>query len=323
MRLTGLVFVVALSLFHAPLAAEAQDKTPRIGYLSNGTPTSAVPQVEAFRRGLRELGWIEGQRIVIEYRWAEGNLNRVPALLAELVQLRVDVIVLAGSTAVQAAAKMPSTIPVVFVSLADPVTLGVVPSLARPGGKLTGVASEFEELITKQLQLLKEALPNVSRVALLHHPDISSAILTAAETAARRLGLTVSTLRVSEVAEYESAFTTARAERVGAIHVLPSPYFNAHRLRLIELAARHRLPAFYEFSNYVQDGGLMSYGPSIDDMFRRMASYVDRILKGAKPGDLPIERPTKFDLVINLKTAKAIGLTIPQSILLRADQVID
>jgi putative ABC transport system substrate-binding protein len=321
MRLIGLA--LALAVFLGPIATEAQDKTPRIGYLSNGTPTSAVPQVEAFRRGLRELGWIEGQSIVIEYRWAEGNLNRIPALLAELVQLKVDVIVLAGSTAVQAAAKMPSTIPVVFVSLADPVTLGVVPSLARPGGKMTGLASEFEELITKQLQLLKEALPNVSRVALLHHPDISSAILTAAETAARRLGLTVSTLRVSEVTEYESAFKTARAERAGAIHVLPSPYFNAHRLRLIELAARHRLPAFYEFSNYVQEGGLMSYGPSIDDMFRRMASYVDRILKGAKPGDLPIERPTKFELVINLKTAKALGLTIPQSVLGRADQAIE
>jgi putative tryptophan/tyrosine transport system substrate-binding protein len=311
------------SILAAPLAVDAQDKTPRIGYLSNGTPTSAVPQVEAFRRGLRELGWIERQSIVIEYRWAEGNLNRVPALLAELVQLKVDVIVLAGSTAVQAAAKMPSTIPVVFVSLADPVTLGVVPSLARPGGEMTGLASEFEELITKQLQLLTEALPNVSRIALLHHPDISSAILTAAETAARRLGLTVSTLSVSEVAEYESAFKRARAERAGAIHVLPSPYFNAHRLRLIELAAWHRLPAFYEFSNYVQEGGLISYGPSIDDMFRRMASYVDRILKGAKPGDLPIERPTKFELVINLKTAKALGLTIPPSVLARADQVIE
>jgi putative ABC transport system substrate-binding protein len=188
---------------------------------------------------------------------------------------------------------------------------------------MTGLASEFEELITKQLQLLKEALPNVSRVALLNHPDISSPILTAAETAARRLGLTVSTFRVSGVTEFESAFKAARAERAGAIHVLPSPYFNANRLQLIELAARHRLPAFYEFSNYVQDGGLMSYGPSIDDMFRRMAGYVDRILKGAKPGDLPIERPTKFELVINLKTAKALGLTIPQTLLLRADQVIE
>ena len=323
MRRIGLAVVLAVSLALAPLSAEAQDKTPRIGFLSNGTPTSAVLQVESFLRGLRELGWIEGQTIAIEYRWAEGNPNRVPALLADLVQLKVDVIVLAGTTAVRAAAKMTSTVPVVFVSLADPVALGVVPSLARPGGNMTGLASEFEELITKQLQLLKEALPKVSRVALLYHPDISSPILTGAATAARRLGLAVSTLTVSGVTEFESAFKTARAERAGAIHVLPSPYFNAHRLRLIALAARYRLPAFYEFSNYVQDGGFMSYGPSIDDMFRRMASYVDRILKGAKPSDLPIERPTKFELVINLKTAKALGLTIPPSVLGRADQVIE
>jgi putative ABC transport system substrate-binding protein len=323
MRVIGLALVLALSLTSLPLVGEAQPTgTPRIGYLSNGKSTAVNVQVEAFRRGLRELGWIEGQTLTIDYRWAEGNPARLPALFGELVRAKVNVIVLAGTTAIRAAKEAKSAIPIVFVSLADPVTLGVVPSLARPGGDMTGVASEFEELATKQLQLLKEAIPNVSRVALLHRPELAPAVLTAAEASARKLGLTVRTLKVAEVAEFENAFKTARSERVGAIQVLPSPYFNAERVRLAELAARYRLPAVYEFRNYVEDGGLMSYGPSIDEMFHRTASYVDRILKGAKPGDLPIERPTKFELVINLRTAKALRLTIPQSVLLRADQVI-
>jgi ABC-type uncharacterized transport system substrate-binding protein len=327
MRLLGLavllLLLLVLSLTSVPLVGEAQPTgTPRIGYLGSGKSTAVSAQAEAFRRGLRELGWIEGQTVTIEYRWAEENAERLPALIGELVQAKVNVIVLAGTAAIRTAKETTSAIPIVFVSLADPVTLGFVPSLARPGGNMTGVASEFEELATKQLQLLKEAIPNVSRVALLYRPEIAPAVLTAAEASARKLGLTVRTLKVAEVAEFENAFKTARSERAGAIQVLPSPYFNAQRARLAELAARYRLPAVYEFRNYVQDGGLMSYGPSIDEMFHRMASYVDRILKGAKPGDLPIERPTKFELVINLKTAKALGLTIPQTLLLRADQVI-
>jgi putative ABC transport system substrate-binding protein len=315
---------VAVSLLSAPLAAEAQPtRTPRIGFLSNGNSTPVSPQLNAFRRGLRELGWIEGQTVTIEYRWAEGNSDRLPALVAELVQGKVDVIVLSGRPAIRAAREATSTIPIVFVILSDPVTLGFVPSLARPGGNMTGLASEFEALITKQLQLLKEAVPKVSRVALLHHPEIAPAVTSAAEAAAQRLGLTARTLKVAEVAEFENAFKMARSERAGAIHVLPSPFFNAHRARLIELAARYRLPAVYEFRNYVEDGGLMSYGPSINEMYRGMASYVDRILKGAKPGDLPIERPTTFELVINLKTAKTLKLTIPQALLLRADELIE
>ena len=305
-----------------PLAAEAQpSRTPRIGFLSNGNPTN--PQQEAFRRGLRELGWIEGQTVTIEYRWADGDLSRFPVLVAELVQLKVDVIVLSGPPAVRAAQRATYTIPIVFVLLSDPAVGGYVASLARPGGNMTGLASQYEELITKQLQLLQEALPKVSRVAILHQRESSTAILSAAETAARSLALTARTLKVSEVNEFEGVFKTARSERVGAIHVLPSPIFNAHRKHLIELAARYRLPAVYEFREYVEDGGLMSYGPSIVEMFRGMASYVDRILKGAKPGDLPIERPTTFELAINLKTAKALGLTIPPALLLRADQVIE
>ena len=310
MRLVGLAVVLTLSLTLAPLTAGAQPtRTPRIGVLSNANPTAPSPQQEAFRRGLRELGWIEGQTVTIEYRWAGGDPSRFPVLAAELVQLKVDVIVLSGPPAMRAAQKATNTIPIVFVLLSDPALGGYVTSLARPGGNMTGLASQYEELITKQLQLLQEALPKVSRVAILHQRESSTAILSAAETAARSLALTARTLMVSEVNEFEGIFKTA--------------IFNAHRKRLIELAARYRLPAVYEFRNYVEDGGLMSYGPSIVEMFRGMASYVDRILKGAKPGDLPIERPTTFELAINLKTAKALGLTIPPSLLGRADQIIE
>jgi putative ABC transport system substrate-binding protein len=315
--------VVAASFCIAPLATEAQPVGPRrIGYLSNGNPTSGNAPLQAFRASLRELGWIDGKNVTIDYRWAEGNPERLPALIAELIQLKVDVIVLSGAAAIRAAQNATRTIPVVFVLLTDPVASGFVKSLAHPGGNTTGVASQFEELITKQLQLLKEAIPNLSRVVLLHFTAYTPAVVTAAETAARSLGLTTRTLSAAGVAEFENAFKVARSERAGAIHVLPSPYFAAQRARLIELAAQYRLPAFYEFSNYVQDGGLMSYGPNISEMFGRAASYVDRILKGTNPGDLPIERPTKFELVINLKTAAALGLTIPPSLLQRADEVI-
>jgi len=271
---------------------------------------------------LRELGWIEGQTVTIEYRWAEGHRDRLPALAADLVLLKVDVIVVAGTPAIRAAKAATNTLPIVFVYLADPVTARLVRSLAHPGENITGVASEFEALITKQLQLLKETAPNVSQVALLH-PGTTPSILDAAQTAARSLGLTARAHKVTDLAEFESVFRTVRSENVGAIQVLPSPFFDGHRRQLIELAARYRLPAVYEFNNYVQDGGLMSYGPSINEMFRSAAGHVDRILKGAKPGDLPIERPTTFEFVINLKTAKALGLTIPPSVLGRADQVIE
>ncbi len=311
---------VAGSLIAVPLFARAQKSAlPVIGYLYNGKPP--IPPEAPFHRSLRALGWIEGQNVTIEYRFAEGNPDRYPALIAELVQAKVDVIMLSGSQAIRAAQGVTSTVPIVFVVLVDPVAAGFVQSLARPGGNMTGLASQFEELIAKQLQLLKEAVPNLARVALLHHPD-SGRVLTAAETAARSLGLTVRTINVAGVAEFEDAFKLARIERAGAIHVLPSPIFTVQRARLIELAAKYRLPACYEFRNFVQDGGLMSYGPSINDMTGRAATYVDKILKGAAPASLPVEQPTKFELVVNLKTAKSLGLTIPQSLLLRADEVI-
>jgi putative ABC transport system substrate-binding protein len=314
---------LSLALLVAPLAAEAQPttKTPLIGWIGNGSPPVSA-RLEAIRQGLRELGWVEGQTVTIESRWAGGNPDRLPALIADLVRLKADVIVVAGAAAIRAARSVTSTVPIVFVSLADPVTEGFVQTLARPGGNMTGVASEYDEIIGKQLELLKEAVPSLSRVVLLNRPEGAPAVLSAAKTAAGRLGLSARTVMVADVAELESPFRSARSDRVGAILVLPAPFFDQHRRQLVELAARYRLPAIYEFRDYVEDGGLMSYGPSINEMFRSTGSYLDRILKGAKPGDLPIERPNKFELVINLKTAKALGLTISPTVLARSDEII-
>jgi putative tryptophan/tyrosine transport system substrate-binding protein len=310
----------------APLAPAAQAaRSPRIGFLSNGSPAAGPgpSSLAALREGLRQLGWVDGQNIAFELRWAEGNPDRLLALAAELVQAKVDVIVVAGPSAIDAAQRATRTIPVVFVVLIDPVNMGFVRSLARPGGNMTGLGSHFEELVTKQLQLLKEAVPKLSRIALLRRPESAPSLLAAAQAAARSLGLAARTLTFSGIADLEKAFESAREERVGAVHVLPSPFIaGAQRTRLIELAARYRLPACYELKGYVLDGGLMSYAPNIDEMFGRAASYVDRILKGASPGDMPIERPARFELVLNLKTAAALGLTIPQSLLQRADEVI-
>jgi putative ABC transport system substrate-binding protein len=310
----------------APLAAEAQSATKapaRIGFLANGDPKTSGPFVEAFRQGLRDLGWVEGPRLAIEVRWAEGRVERLPALVAELLRLEVDVLVLSGTPALQAAQRATRTVPIVFgVLLGDPVSAGIVPSLARPAGNITGMASQYEEIVTKQVQLLGEAVPTLSRMVLLRHTSAPPAIAKAATAAADALGLKARVLEVGEVAESEGAFRTARDDRAQAVFVLPSPVFGAHRRLLIGLAAKYRLPAFYEFREFVQDGGLMSYGPSLPDMWRRAASHVDRILKGARPGELPIERPTKFELIINLKTAKALGLTIPPAVLARADEVI-
>jgi putative ABC transport system substrate-binding protein len=316
------ITIVGGSILAPTLTARAQPPVPRIGVLGNGRPETSA-EWSAFRQGLHELGWIEGQNVAIAYRAAEGKPDRFPALARDLVQLKVDVIVVAGPPAIHAARDATSTVPIVFIALADPVASGYVTSLGRPGGNLTGLASQYEELITKQLQLLKEAVPTVSRIALLHHRESRPVVLNAAETGARSLGLTARTVNVDGVeVEFESAFKKAWSEQVGAIHVLPSPIFNTHHGRLIHLAAKYRLPAVYELKLFVENGGLMSYGPSINDMFHGMASYVDRILRDAKPADLPIERPTKFELVINIKTAKALGLTIPQSLLVRADEVI-
>jgi putative ABC transport system substrate-binding protein len=324
---------IASALLAAPPAAQLGKVLPRIGFLGNSDPKSPTEPLEAFRQGLRELGWIEGQTITIEYRWADGQTERVPELATALVRAKCDVVIVSGSVAVQAARQATSHIPIVIAAiLIDPASAGFVASLAHPGGNITGLASQYEEVVTKQVQLLTEAVPGLTRLVLL---NLSSAVGTDLAAAGRRrvrataanaaatLGLKARLIEVRAVADFEGAFLAARDGRAQAIHVLPSPFFNAHRRLLIDLAARYRLPAMYEFREYVHDGGLMAYGVSLPDMYRRAASYVDRILKGTKPGDLPIEQPTKFELVINVKTAKALGLTIPPSLLARADQVIE
>jgi putative ABC transport system substrate-binding protein len=320
-------FLVGMVLLAAPLAAEAQQArrtTARIGVIENGAPQAMDPLLEALRQGLGVLGWLEGQNLTFERRWADGKSNRFPVLAAELVRLNVDVIVASGPLALRALQQATSAIPIVSAALlVDPVRIGLVRSLARPGGNITGLASQYEEIVTKQVQFLTEAVPKVSRVALLRHATSDPALLQAAAGAAAKLGLTVRIVEVREIEDLEGALRTAGHDRAQALLVMPSPILSAHRQVLIRLVARHRLPALYELAAYVQDGGLISYGPSIPDMYRRAAVFVDKILKGAKPAELPIERPSKFELVINLKTAKALGLTIPPSLLLRADQVIE
>jgi putative ABC transport system substrate-binding protein len=316
---------LSASLLAAPVASEAQTsgKVALIGYLGNSTPTAGLELLEALRQGLRELGWTENQTITIESRWADGKVERLPAIAAELVRLKSNVIVVSGTSAARAAQQATKTIPIVVAAvLVDPVRTGLVASLARPGGNITGLASQYEDIVTKQVQLLTEAVPGLVRLSILRHASSLATERAAAAAAAATLGLKPQPLEVRNVAEFDGAFQAARDGRAQAIHVLPSPFLYAHRGLLIELAARYRLPAMYELGEYVREGGLMSYGVSLPEMFRRAASYIDRILKGAKPGDLPIERPARFELAINLKTAKALGLSIPPPLVSRADEVI-
>jgi putative ABC transport system substrate-binding protein len=315
--------LLLLALLVAPLAAEAQEtgKTARIGMLG---PGPADPLVEAFKQGLRELGYLEGRNIIIEYRWTEGRTERLPGLAADLVSLKVDVIV-ASSQAAVAAKHATTTIPIVMPIITDPVRLGLVASLAKPGGNATGFATQNDELPGKWMELVKETLPNVSRVAVLFHPTYDGGVqLKASEAAARSLGVRLQALKVERPDDFVTAFAEVQKDLAEALIVSSSPLFYAHRTRLVGFAAKHRLPAIYHQSEFVVSaGGLMSYGPDFRDLYRRSATYVDKILKGAKPGDLPVQQPTKFELVINGKTAKALGLTIPQSVLLRADRVIE
>jgi putative ABC transport system substrate-binding protein len=321
------ITTLAGGLLAPALAAEAQQagKVYRIGFLGNsGSTPNGARFVEAFRLGLREHGWIEGQNIVIEYRWAEGNLERLPALAAELVRLKVDLIVAASSTFVQPAKDATSTIPIVFSVHADPVGTRHVASLAHPGGNITGLATLQTDLGAKGLELLNATVPAAKRVAVLWNPSTPSHVpgLKAVEDAARALRLQLQSVGVRSPGELEGAFAVMERERAGALLVLTSPLSASEGRRLADLALRHRLPTMFERRENVESGGLMSYGADFPDMFRRSAAYVDKILRGAKPADLPVEQPTKFELVINLKTAKALGLTIPPSLLLRADAVI-
>ena len=321
--------MVTAGLVAVPLAAGAQPVAsfPRIGFLA---PTSLsdprVPRyLQAFRQGLRELGYIEGQSIAIEFRWAELQYDRLPGLAAELVRLKVNVIVAAGPPAIQAAKQATETIPIVMAAVADAVAAGFVASLARPGGNITGLSLMHSELVGKQLELLKEVLPKVSRVALLGNPANPNyaPLLRHAQDAARVLGVRLQPLEARNSSEIDSALAAITRERTGALIVLADTVLLDHRTRIADYAIRRRLATVFGFSEFAEVGGLLAYGPSLSDGFRRTATYVDKILKGAKPADLPIGQPTKFELVINLKTAKALGLTIPPSLLLRADQIIE
>jgi len=320
--------VLAVSLLAAPLAADAQQagKVPRIGFLGVTSPSDRPPLLDAFRQRLRELGWVEGQNIVIDYRYAEGRVGRLPDLAAELVRLKVDLIVASAGTQVATAAKNATeTIPIVMIAVRDPVGTGLIASLARPGGNVTGVSGYAGlETVAKQLELLKETVPKIRRVAILSNPANAYHQLAIREVnvAARSLGVQLQLLEARGPNEFDGAFAAMAKERVGALLVLSDVIFNSHRTRLADLAARSRLPAAYGNRESVEGGGLISYGPSFLDLHRRAAAYVDKILKGAKPAELPVEQPTKFELVINLKTARALGLTIPLSLLRQADELI-
>jgi putative tryptophan/tyrosine transport system substrate-binding protein len=316
-----LVATLALVLFVTPFAADAQrpGHVPRIGWLALASPP--LIELEGLRQGLRELGYVEGQNIVIEDRYAEGKSERLPDLVAELVRLKVDVLLAAGGAPTRAAKQGTTTTPIVSVS-GDPVAAGFVLGLARPGGNITGLTQFTTELSGKRLELLKETLPRLTRVAVLAYTAAPLTDLRTTESAAQALGMQLQRLEIQEPAELEHAFTTMTRARADALIVLPSQVFFALRTQITELAAQHRLPAMYEGKEFVEAGGLISYGPSVPDLFRRTATYVDKILKGAKPADLPVEQPTKFELIINLKTAEALGLTIPPTLLFQADEVI-
>ena len=304
--------------------AQQPTKVPRIGFVSNTSPSAVAPRLDAFRQGLRELGYLEGKNIVIEYRHSEGKPARLPALVAELVRLKVDTIVTSGPSVTRAAKDATSTIPIVFAQEGEPVGSGLVASLARPGGNITGLSSFSPELNGKRLEILKEVDPRISRVAVFGTSTVQghALFLKEQEPAARALRLQLQYLDLLNSRDIETAFRAASKGRADAIVLLSGPVLNAHRRQVVDLAAKSRLPAMYNFPEFVQAGGLMSYGVSNVDMARRAATYVDKILKGAKLADLPVEQPTKFELVINLKTAKQIGLTIPPNVLARADRVI-
>jgi putative ABC transport system substrate-binding protein len=304
--------------------AQQQPKIPRIGFLTNNSSTGLAAADEAFRQGLRTLGYVEGKSLVIEYRYGEGKVGRLAEMAAELVRLKVDVIVTGGPTATRAAKEATSTIPIVMASDPDPVANGFVASLARPSGNITGLATLSPELGGKRLELSKEILPKLSRVAVLGTSTTPGTAqeLKEAELAAGAFGVKLQYLNVLDPKDIEAGFRAASKERSDAVLVLNSAILISQRKQIADLAVNNRLPAIYPQNEYVENGGLMSYGVSFIDLHRRAATYVDKILKGAKPADLPVEQPTKFELVINLKAAKQIGLTIPQKVLGRADKVI-
>src|SRR6266571_1634878 len=321
----GCIVTLTLSFLAAPRAADAQQpaKVARIGYLAT-TGGAGSPMAEAFRQGLQDLGYVEGKNMAIAYRSAEGKPERLPALAAELVQLPVDVIVAAGTQVAQVVKDTTTTLPIVMVNDVDPVAMGLVASLARPGANITGISLMSEELAGKRLQLLKEAIGRLGRVAVLWNAGSKAMtnIFSAIQTAATVLGVTVQPLGVQEAKDIDSTITTMTEERPDALFMITDVLTRRYTRQVVDFAAQHQLPTMFQSSGPVAEGGLMFYGPSLTEAYRRAAYYVDRILKGAKPGDLPVERPMKFKLIINLKTAQALGITIPPTLLILADEVI-
>ena len=324
-KITVLTLCAMLSALSYSASAQQSTKVPRIGYLSGSSLSTDAARVAAFQHGLRDLGYVEGKNIVIEWRSGEGKLDRSLAHAAELVRLKVDVIVAAGGTEIRAARKATATVPIVMIRGGDPIRSGFVASLARPGGNITGLATLRPELSGKRLELLKEIVPKLSRVAVFASSGFAeyALVLKEIEIAAGPLGIKLQSLDIQSPKDFESAFQAAAKGRADAVLFrVRGPVLNPHRTEVAALAVKSRLPAIYETAEEVEAGGLMSYGVNDNDLYRRAATYVDKILKGRKPADLPVEQPTKFELVINLKTANQIGLTIPQSVLYRADKVI-
>jgi putative ABC transport system substrate-binding protein len=324
-QIFALALSAMLSALSFPLEAQQPSKVAKIGFLVVPSKSFFANRMESFQQGLHSLGYVEGKNLVIEYRYAEGKLDRLPELAKELVSVKVDVIVTTSSLSVLAVKNATSIIPIVFAAIQDPVTDGIIDSLARPGGNVTGL-SILAELGGKRLELLKEVAPGVTRVAFLWGPGsqrvTSPESVKATHTAAHALGLQLQSLEVRDSKDLEKAFEAALAERVQSLLTNPHPVINTHRTRIVEFATKNRLPAMYAGPEFVDAGGLMSYTPSYTDQFRRAAVYVDKILKGANPAELPVEQPMKFEFIINLKAAKQIGLTIPPNVLARADRVI-
>ena len=329
MRRIGLAIIFALSLTLAPIAAEAQQppRVARVGWMSLATPTAPALNFDVFRQGLRDLGYVEGQNLILEPRYTGGKNDLLPELIADLERVGVDIIVAGPFAALRVAKQTTTRIPIVMTPSADPVVAGIVQSLARPGGNVTGITEMAPQLTPKRLELLKEIVPTLSRVAILWQPGSLSEeafkqMLQETQVTARSLGVQLQLVEAKEVADFDAAFSAMVKERAEAVIVLVNPMFNVQRRHIIERAANHRLPAIYEWKEFVGSGGLISHGADVQDIYRRAAGLVNKILKGAKPADLPVEGPMRFDLAVNLKTAKALGLTIPQSILVWADEVI-
>ena len=321
----GIVLLLVFLAVPPSSAAQTSDKTTRIGFLAASGPEREKPLLAAFQRALRELGYREGANVVIEERYADGRFERLPALAAELLKRRADILVVAGAPAAQAAKKVTATVPIVMTNAADPVGTGLVASLARPGGNVTGLSDFNEGVVVKRLELVKEVIPSASRVAVLYNPanPTNPRQLKLIQDAAPTLGITVVPLEARTADDVDRAFGSMRKERPDALLTIGDPALGSLRRKILDLAAKHRLAATFTGKEGIDQGGLMSYGPRFEDLYRRAATYVDKILKGVNPADLPVEQPSTFEMVLNLKTARALGLTVPPSVVLRADRVIE